>query len=74
MNLAHFAERARQSGDVSKATLTAEVFQAMLEARIDALDVNSARQDVARFIKTPTQLDIWSHDYFLQLARMIRLQ
>lgn len=74
LNLAHFAERARQSGDLSEAPLTTEAFQAMLEARIDALDVNSARQDVARFIKTPTQLDIWSHEYFLQLARMTRFQ
>jgi hypothetical protein len=74
LNLAHFAERARQSADLSEVPLTAEAFQALLEARIDALDVNSARQDVARFIKTARQLDIWSHDYFLQLARMLRLQ
>jgi predicted nucleotidyltransferase component of viral defense system len=74
LSLAHFAERARQGGDLSEVILTAEAFQAMLEARIAALDVNAARQDVARFIKTPTQLDIWSHEYFLQLARMTRLQ
>lgn len=74
LSLPHFAERARQSGDLSDAALTTEAFLSMLEARILALDVDSARQDVARFIKTPAQLEIWSHDYFLQLARMIRFQ
>nr|WP_298164644.1 nucleotidyl transferase AbiEii/AbiGii toxin family protein [uncultured Pseudomonas sp.] len=74
LSLQHFAERARQSGDVSETTLTTEAFLSMLEARILGLDVNSARQDVARFIKTPTQLEIWSQNYFLQLARMIQFQ
>ncbi|WP_219841012.1 nucleotidyl transferase AbiEii/AbiGii toxin family protein [Pseudomonas sp. N040] len=73
LNLQHFAERARQSGDLAAPVLSAEEFRALLEARIHTLDVNSARQDVVRFIKTPEQLDIWSQDYFLQLARMIRI-
>lgn len=73
LNLQHFAERARQSGDLSAATLGADEFRAMLEARIRSLDVNSARQDVARFIRAPEDIGIWSQDYFLQLARMIRL-
>ena len=74
LRLQHFAQRALQSGDLSETTLTTEVFLSMLEARILTLDVNSARQDVARFIKTPAQLEIWSQDYFLQLARMIQFQ
>lgn len=74
LNLYHFAERARQSGHLSEAVLTAEDFLPMLEERIRRLDVNSARQDVARFVKVPSQLDIWSQEYFLQLAKMIRMQ
>lgn len=74
LRLEHFTERARQSGDLDGATLTQEAFLGMLEARIHSLDVESARQDVARFIKTQAQLDIWSQDYFLQLVRMIRFQ
>ncbi|QIB52627.1 nucleotidyl transferase AbiEii/AbiGii toxin family protein [Pseudomonas sp. OIL-1] len=74
LNLEHFTERARQSGDLDGAVLSEEAFLGMLEARIRSLDVDSARQDVARFIKTQAQLDIWSQDYFLQLARMIRFQ
>lgn len=74
LNLGHFAERARQSGDLDDAPLTEKAFLGMLEARIRSLNVGSAKQDVARFIKTQAQLDIWSQEYFLQLARMIRFQ
>jgi len=43
----------------------------MLQARIHALDVDSARQDVVRFIKDAAPLNLWSQDYFLQLGAMI---
>lgn len=72
LNLAHFCERARQSGDLELATLQPEAFLAMLQARIRTLDVDSARQDVVRFVRDAAALNIWSQDYFLQLAAMIR--
>jgi len=71
LNLAHFCERARQSGDLESATLTQEEFVAMLQARIHTLDVDSARQDVVRFIEDSAALNIWSQKYFLQLGAMI---
>ena len=72
LNLAHFCERARQSGDLESATLQSAEFVAMLQARIRTLDVDSARQDVVRFVKDSAALDIWSHDYFLQLGSMVK--
>lgn len=72
LNLAHFCERARQSGDLESATLQQAEFVAMLQARIRTLDVESARQDVVRFVKDSAALNIWSQDYFLQLGSMIK--
>lgn len=72
LNLAHFCERARQSGDLESATLQQEEFVALLQARIRTLDVDSARQDVVRFVKDSAALNIWSQDYFLQLGSMIK--
>ena len=72
LNLAHFCERARQSGDLELAMLKQEEFVAMLQARIRTLDVDSARQDVVRFVKDAAALNIWSHDYFLQLGSMVK--
>lgn len=72
LNLAHFCERARQSGDLESVTLQSAEFVAMLQARIRTLDVDSARQDVVRFVKDSAALNIWSHDYFLQLGSMVK--
>jgi hypothetical protein len=72
MDLAHFSERARQSGHLGSADLTSAEFLTLLQTRIKALDMASARQDVARFIKDPKALDIWSQDYFLQLTTLMR--
>ena len=72
LNLQHFLERARQSGDSEADTLGPAQFGDLLRARIQSLNVDSAREDVARFIRDPDQLKIWSRDYFLQLSAMVR--
>jgi hypothetical protein len=72
LSLAHFCERARQSGDLESVTLQSAEFVAVLQARIRTLDVDSARQDVVRFVKDSAALNIWSHDYFLQLSSMVK--
>ena len=72
MNSVHFCERAWLSGDLELALLKQEEFVAMLQARICMLDVDSARQDVVRFINDSAALDIWLHDYFLHLGSMVK--
>lgn len=72
LNLDHFAERARQSGDWGDEELSIDRFRQLLAKRIDTLDVTSALKDVERFVPEPTALNIWSQDYFHQLANMIR--
>lgn len=72
LNLQHFLERARQSGDMKADTLEPTQFSDLLRERIGRLDVDSAREDVVRFIREPDQLRIWSRDYFLQLSAMVR--
>jgi hypothetical protein len=52
--------------------LSAAEFLSLLQTRIKTLKVASARQDVARFVKDPKALDIWSQDNFLQLSAMMR--
>jgi len=74
LNLQHFLERARQSGDIEADTLAPAQFSDLLRERIGRLDVDSAREDIVRFIREPDQLKIWSRDYFLQLSAMVRFQ
>lgn len=72
LNLAHFAERARQSGDLQADEFSRTEFLGLLQQRIQNLNVESARDDVARFLRDPSTLKIWSRDYFAQLSRMLR--
>lgn len=72
LNLSHFAERARQSGHWHGEALGQEEFLAMLQDRIAALDIDSARSDVLPFVRETAGLAIWSKDYFSQLVQRIR--
>lgn len=74
LNLDHFCERARQSGDLTVENLNSEEFLELLKARIARLNVDSARDDVRRFIRSPEQLDIWSQDYFTELAKRVAVK
>lgn len=72
LNLEHFTERARQSGHLTGNALTPEAFMALLHERMTALNVDSAREDIARFLRDPGVLKVWSPAYFLQLSHMLK--
>ncbi|GLR64362.1 nucleotidyl transferase AbiEii/AbiGii toxin family protein [Marinospirillum insulare] len=72
LNLTHLEMRARQSGNLGDEPLTSALFSSWLTQRIEQLDVESAKSDVRRFIADTQVLDIWSRDYFMQLAKRIR--
>lgn len=72
LNLAHFNQRALQSGDIQM-PVNSEGFKKLLEARILAVDFKRAKQDVERFISDSQILDIWSEDYFLVLVSKLKI-
>lgn len=65
----HLQLRTRQLNgfDMSK-----EDFIDKLKSRLNSTDIASVKRDVAPFIKDEKILDIWSNDYFLQLAGMLK--
>lgn len=73
LHLGHLEARMRHSGDWKGNTpLTPDRLQALLRAAIGRLEVGKARQEVDRFVKDKPSLDLWSRDFFLQVARHIR--
>lgn len=72
LNLDHFVERASQSGETLPEPLKPASFLSLLQARIDGLDVGSAREDVSRFLHDSESLKIWSKDYFLHLSKRLK--
>lgn len=72
LNLVHFAERAKQSGDLQTDKLEEAEFLGLLQQRIQNLNIESARDDVVHFLRDPGQLKIWSRNYFEQLSGLLR--
>ena len=72
LNLVHYAERAFQSGDLASRTLESESFLGMLQARIQGLNISSAKEDVERFLRDSESLKIWSTNYFLELSKLVK--
>lgn len=52
--------------------LSKEDFLEVLRERLASTDIDLVKADVLGFIEDPHELDIWSNDYFLQLADRIK--
>lgn len=70
-NLVHFTRRAYESGSLRQEAVSPIELQALLQQRIRSVDFENAKQDVVKFIPDATVLNIWSTDYFLQLAHRL---
>lgn len=73
LNLEHFKMRAIDSGDWQKETMTEDEFHELLNQRIETVNFEIAKNDVSRFIPDPKVLDIWSVNYFKDLARLLKV-
>ncbi len=71
LDFSHLKERTLQFNgeDISK-----DVFLEKLKDRLASADINQVKADVMPFVRNPKELDIWSNDYFLQLAGMLKFE
>ena len=69
LDFAHFQIRAREFNGED---LSREEFLMRLRAKFADTDIRLVRNDVMPFVQNPHDLDIWSNDYFLQLADRIK--
>ena len=69
LNFAHLQARVKEFNGMD---IDREQFQAMLKERLSQTDIRQVKADVLPFVKNSHELDIWSNDYFVQLAGMIR--
>lgn len=65
----HLAERVREFNGED---INPDSFMVKLKERLATADINQVRSDVLPFIRNPRELDLWSNDFFLQVADMIR--
>ena len=68
LNFIHLQERIREfSGEEA----SKESFMSQLREKLATTDIERVKEDVIGFVDHPHELDIWSNDYFLQLADRI---
>ena len=71
LDFAHLAERCKQFNGED---ITPESFKEKLIERLSTADIKQVKEDVLPFVRNPKELDIWSNDYFVQLAGMVRVE
>lgn len=71
LDFVHLAERVRQFNNEE---IGREAFMAQLKDRLVSANINQVKSDVLPFVRNPEELDIWSNDYFVQLADMVKFE
>lgn len=71
LDFEHLKERTLQ---FNSENITQESFLEKLRERLSTADINQVKVDVLPFVKNPKELDIWSNDYFSQLANMVKFE
>ena len=68
LDFEHLKVRTKEFNNID---LTKKLFMELLKERISKSDMDAVKADVITYIIDKRELDIWSNDYFLQLADMI---
>lgn len=69
LDFEHLRERAIQFNGIE---LDKDKFNELLLDRLSSTDIELVKKDVMPFVRNTSDLEIWSNDYFRQLAGMIR--
>lgn len=74
MNLNHFLQRAQDSGDWQKPTISKVEIMGLLRNKIQTTSIEKVKADVRPFVRDVRQTDIWSTQYFMDLVRMLKFE
>src|SRR5690554_5366042 len=73
LNLEHFLQRAQDTGDWEKPSISKADVLGLLREKIETTSIENVKADVRPFIKNSRPLDIWSTAYFLDLADLLKV-
>ena len=71
LNFNHLKERTFEFNGID---LTKELFLELLKDRLSNTDISLVKKDLAPYLMKADEIEIWSNDYFLQLADMIKFE
>ena len=71
LNFNHLKERIKEFNGLE---INRDQFVDKLKERLSTTDIRQVKADVMPFVRNPHDLDIWSNDYFIQLAGMVKYE
>jgi len=71
LDFKHIQERIRQFNGKE---MELNEFMSALKNRLMSADINQVKADVFPFMNNPRELEIWTTEYFLQLAEMMKVE
>lgn len=74
LDFEHFCERTRQFETPTIEPLTIEFFKILLKDKIADTNIDLVKADVKPFLKTPSEMNIWSTEYFTKLVDLIQFK
>lgn len=74
--LVEFVDRAKNSKHIDEESveLNPNLFKQQLIDKIENLDIKKAVDDISSFIQNPSELNIWSKQYFIDLVKMMKIE
>lgn len=74
LNINHFLQRAKNTGDWNKNTISEKEIMQLLREKINAVSFENIKEDVVHFIKDKQSLEIWNQKYFNDLVDKIKFE
>lgn len=74
LNFNHLQHRVKQLNAIDAKDFSIDYFKNMLKERIAKTNIDDVKRDVLPFIRDPSEIDIWSTSYFLQIVDLIRFK
>lgn len=74
LNINHFLQRAKNTGDWNKNTISEKEIMQLLREKINAVSFENIKEDVVHFIKDKQFLEIWNQKYFNDLVDKIKFE
>ena len=74
LNFNHLQKRTAQINGICEEDFTTDIFKKMLKERIEKTNIETVKNDVRPFLKNPSEINIWSAEYFSQLVDMIKIK
>lgn len=72
LDISHFLRRAKDTGDWKEEKITQDQIIDLLKEKISSVSFDNIKEDVVRFIKDDSALEIWSPEYFNNLLEKLK--